>query len=230
MNARLYDSLAWATCSLMRLPPRMPSPRSIRTGRPRPLRIPRGRRCLARWSAAPVAVCSSRSARTLPRAHTSPIAQHHQIGMQLLGRAPLLARFSRYHAQPVGGRPYKPIKLAGRRRNPELGLHRVDPQVLADGIADNPVLNLSDRYPLREMQRRITLNNAMSITPMPPDQQKHRTAINCGSNQSTTLGISYMIFPSFRFSVLSVISLSRFSLCEANTKASLLLMYSTSLS
>jgi hypothetical protein len=48
------------------------------------------------------------------------IAQHHQIGMHLLGRASLLARFTRFHAQPVRQLLRKLVELAGPHRNPEL--------------------------------------------------------------------------------------------------------------
>ena len=81
------------------------------------------------------------------------IAQNHKVRMHLPGRAALLARFTRFHAQPVGELLRKPVRLAGPCRHLEPGLHRVGPQILADRVArqSRAPLDLPDRHPLTEV-------------------------------------------------------------------------------
>jgi hypothetical protein len=101
------------------------------------------------------------------------IAEAHQIGMQLLHRPLLLAGLLGFRLQP-GRQPVgKRIKLARPLRNLELRLDAIGTQIFADGVprqAGPAAISRIDKCS-RKCQRRITLNNAMSITPSP--RSKH---------------------------------------------------------
>lgn len=127
---RLCDRLVWGHPELGALAAQRPSPRSSRTGR------------LARTEhqghegAASVVCCSC--CRPVFQAATrsyEPSSQNHKIPVHLPGRASPLARFTGLHAQPVGELLRKRAKLAGPRRHLEVGLHLVEPHILADGVA-----------------------------------------------------------------------------------------------
>jgi len=153
-------------------PPEWPSLRSSRTGRLRLVRTPAERRCRAHWSAARVADRPSSSNKCRNALIGPLIAQHHEIGMHLLGRASLLARFTRFHAQPVGELLRK-SSLLGRSGTLNFGSTVLARRFLRMVLRDNPVRRSISRIgiPSPKCQRRITLSNAMSITPVLPDQQ-----------------------------------------------------------
>src|SRR5690606_24395228 len=67
----------------------------------------------------------------------------------------------------------KASSLLGRTGTLNLGSTVSVRRYLRMVLRDNPVRRSISRIgiPSRKCQRRITLNNAMSITPMPPDQQ-----------------------------------------------------------
>ena len=126
MKARLCDSLVCATCSLVCLPPRIaqsslqsnwnasPGANTSGTKVPRPL------------------VCCFALPLGLPGPHEgrhaairTVIAQHHKIGVHLLGRAPLLARLAGLDPQPTRQLLGKRVQLARPIGNLEPGLHRL---------------------------------------------------------------------------------------------------------
>ena len=149
-----------------------PSPRSSRTAKPRQRRTPAARTCRARSSAARAAARPSRPDEGGHVVIRSVVAQHHEVGVHLLGRAPLFARYGALGPQPTGQLLGKRIELARPLGNLEFKLNLPGAQVLADRVArqTRATFDLPDRISSRKCQRRITLNKAMSITPVSPDQ------------------------------------------------------------
>mgnify|MGYP003638906595 CR=1 FL=1 len=62
-------------------------------------------------------------------------SENHQIGMQLLQRAPLLARFAGLRLQPPGQLVGERIELTLPLRGRELRLDRARVQIFGDGVA-----------------------------------------------------------------------------------------------
>ena len=80
-------------------------------------------------------------------------SQHHQIGVQLLHRAPLFARLASLDPQPMRQLLVKRVQLAGTLGNPELRLHCSAAQILADRVPRQTCApgNLPDRQSISQM-------------------------------------------------------------------------------
>jgi hypothetical protein len=91
--------------------------------------------------------------------------------VHLLRRAPLLARLASLDPQPADSFSANGSSLLGRSGTLNFGSTVSARRYLRIVLRDNPVRRSISRIGIlsRKCQRRITLNNAMSITPSPDD-------------------------------------------------------------
>jgi hypothetical protein len=134
-------------------PPRSPSPRSSRTGRPHRAGTPAARMCRARWSAAhTLRSAFHERTKAATRAVGSVVAQTTRSACICLAvRFCLRDLPDSIRSHPSASRQTGPACSAVG--NLELRLHRVIAQILADRVArqSSPPLNLADRHPLPKM-------------------------------------------------------------------------------